>query len=60
MDDKEVELTTPQAIRELEAFDPPVPITDEVIRVYKRGHMVGATVALRLSLREVMKRDLSR
>ena len=58
MEYKELDLTTEEAIRELEAFELPFHIADETVRAYKRGHMVGSTKAIKACLRDLIKRDL--
>lgn len=59
MDLSELELTNKAIKMRLETFTPPVPITEEAIRVYDIAHMRGASLAIRLCRRDVVKRDLS-
>ncbi len=57
MDTSELQLTD-EGIKEiLERITPPVPISEDSCRIYSIAYSSGAAKAIRLCLRDVVRRD---
>ena len=55
---KEFQLTNEQITEILKHCVPPILVTEESIRAYRLAYMAGGTKAIRLCLKDLIKRDL--